>query len=209
MCACVTLRSFKGAGGTEKETTKPSLELNLDSNNAPLLDFLKTVESVIFDYINGSAALIFGPDGLALKEKALAQRLKEVESGLVKFHFLKEATDKWCPRMKLSFLPSGDTQIINKKGGGKLEISDVAKYSNVSALVKIRGIFANTTLISVQLDALVLLVSTAPAVDPTSVFLADIEPADDEVDVKKADAKVSGNKRKAAEETPADEDEEY
>jgi hypothetical protein len=58
MCVCVTLRSFKGAGGTEKETTKPSLELNLDSNNAPLLDFLKTVESVIFDYINGSAAFL-------------------------------------------------------------------------------------------------------------------------------------------------------
>ena len=76
--------------------------------------------------------------------------------------------------------------------------------STVSALIKIRGIFANARVVSVQVDAISLLISSAPAIDPASVFLHDIEKDDDD---DEAGAATQGPPKKAKVE--AEEDDEF
>ena len=111
---------------------------------------------------------------------------------------------RYAPKLSVKLLPSGTT-CLNKKGGKKMQPDEGAfRGSTVSALIKIRGIFANASVVSVQVDAISLLISSAPAIDPASVFLHDIEKDDDD---DEAGAATQGPPKKAKVE--AEEDDEF
>jgi hypothetical protein len=157
---------------------------------APFKRALQLVDELFAKHVASEAHNIYGDAGMGLKAKALEGKLKEVEAGTLKMYSaLKAADDKYAPKIKVSF-PASGAKVINTKGGKPMEPVDIQRGDQVTAVVRIKGMFFNSMLVSTQLEAALVAVRTGSAVDASAIF-ADIIEQDDEA------GPAPGAKRKA------------
>jgi hypothetical protein len=166
-----------GGGGGDGDNNKPKIDLDLPvtPDNQPLRDALNAVEEALKDHIKTEASNIFGDTGLALKNKALADKLKEVAADTIKFYgIMRQNNDKYDPKLKLGLSP--DFEAFNRKGLKKMAIDDIPKMCDMTAVFRIRGLYISGLMVTVQADALLACVSLTKTVDTKSIFAADAEP---------------------------------
>ena len=179
-----TSTGFKGAGGkapSENESNKTTIDL--DVPNAETCTAFKrallTVDEAFANYVASEAPLIFGEAGLGLKSKDMENKLREITSGTLKVYTcLRSSDEKYAPKIKLTFPQSG-AKVINTKGGKPMEAADIARGNQVTAVFRIKGLFVSPMMVTTQMEAALVAVRGAAAVDATAIF-ADIIEVDDE-----------------------------
>jgi hypothetical protein len=184
VCPFDVTRGFKGkdgAGAAEpKESNKTEISLNVPDTpaNAALSSALKVVNDAIKSHIEREAPTIFGESGLNLKPKDLADMLKAVQSDTLKAYYaLRTDDEKYAPKLKLK-IPDSATMVNNKNPPQSISAEEIKRNSSVTAYFKVRGFFANSLLVSVQLEAAALCVSGSASMDVKDLFADDIEDDD-------------------------------
>ncbi len=179
-CPFDVTRGFKGKDGTggadpKDANSKVEIILNVPETNdtKPLSQALYEVNAAVKKHIEREATLIFGENGLSLKKKDLEEKIKAVQSDTLKAYYaLRSDDEKYAPKLKLK-VPDGVNVISNT--GTVLAVEEIKRNSSVMAYFKVRGFFANSLLVSVQLEAAALCVWPSSGSDVKSLFADDLE----------------------------------
>jgi hypothetical protein len=181
----------KGAQKTAADSNKYELQLEApdNSDNAPMRTVIKAVNDAIKEYIKTHGPALYGEGGLGLKGKALADKLKEIDVDTLKSYYAlpPSADARYSDKLKLKWNPSQDVKVVDKKNQA-VPVEELVRGVMATCVFKVRGIFVNSLLMSVQLDAVAFCIQGGASISTLDLFA-------DELDEDAKDDASRDNKR--------------
>lgn len=198
---------FDASFGYKNEGSK--VEVKLELPNASEFEaarrVLSAIDAAVAAYLRSNASSIC--TDLGMKSKAHADKVQDLQTGNKFYPLLRQPNEARYPEtVTLKWAPEGKVvpAIVNKSNA-PVPWEQIKRDSVVMAVIKVKGVFLNTSLTTIQVEPVAFLVTPKTTVNTATLFSDEMTGAgvDDEDEAQPAPAKKP---RFFDEETAAEDD---
>jgi len=191
---------FDVARGYENKGDKLEVKLELPADQADFQQarrVLSSIDGAVSEHLRTGADTI--PGLMKLAGRAATEKRADLASGNKLYPILRPSNnEKYPDTVTLKWAESKAPKIVDTSNR-KLPWSAIKHNSTVTAVVRVKGIFLNTSLSSVQLEPIALLIGRQTEVSTTALFSDELEAdavGDEEEDAEDGEP---GSKRRRGE----------
>jgi len=162
-------------GLTKSGAASGKLELKLELPSLKEFDVARrvvaSIDARVAEHLRTNAAAICS--ALGLRGKALDDKIQDLKSGTRVYPLLRRASSEQYPdTLTLKWAEKAAPSIVDKRNR-PVAWKEITRGSYVTAVIKVKGLYLNTSLASMQAEPVVLLVTPKAAFSSTASVFAD------------------------------------